>query len=75
MKKLFLTNLSISIFISLLLLLMPWNINFAKSGCDGIVHKAFCKNSLTITQSHISGNTSQEIVPGAFPFDDLIIKI
>jgi inhibitor of KinA sporulation pathway (predicted exonuclease) len=54
---------------------MPWNINFAKSCNNGILHKTFCKDLLTISQKHTDENTVQIIDPGVFPFDDLIIKI
>lgn len=74
MKKLFLTIPFVSLFVFLILLLLPWNVNFAKSECDGILQKTFCKNSLIITQKPITENTMQD-VQGMFPFDDLIIKI
>ncbi len=75
MKKLFLTCSFLAFFISFILLLLPWNVNFAKSDCDGILHKTLCKNSLTIIQTHIAGNTAPEIIPCMIPFDDPIIKI
>ena len=74
MKKLFLTNLFTSILV-FFLLLMPWNINFANSGCDPFLHKTGCRNSLIIIPNNTSKKSVQEIVPGVFPFDDLIIKI
>lgn len=74
MKKIFSTNLFISILV-FFLLLMPWNINLANSGCDEFLNKTGCKNSLIIIPKHITENSVQEEVPGVFPFDELIIKI
>lgn len=74
MKKLISTNLFISILFACMLL-MPWNTNFAKSGCNAFSHETFCKNSIMIMPNHISEKSALEIVPGVFPFDDLIIKI
>lgn len=74
MKKEFLTNLFIPA-ILFIILLIPWNVNFANSECTGILHKAVCKNSLIITQKPIAEKSMQETIPGVFPFDDLIIKI
>lgn len=72
MKKL-VNNLYVPV-VLLAIMLLPWNVNFAKSECDGILQKTICKNSLIITQKPITENAMQD-VQGIFPFNDLIIKI
>ncbi len=74
MKKIYLTNLSITGLL-FILLFIPWNINFAKSDCSGILNKNVCKNSLIIIQKKFIEKSCQRIDPGVFPYDDLLIKI
>lgn len=74
MKKIFFNNQFVA-FLSFLILIMTLNVNFAKSDCSKICHKAVCKNSLINKQKVISENSVQQTVPGVFPFDDLLIKI
>lgn len=74
MKKLFLTDMLILILV-FVLLLMPWNINLARSGCNEFLHAPVCKNSFMMLPNHISETSVPETVPAVFPFEDLIIKI
>lgn len=57
------------------LMLLPWNVNLASSGCNGFSHKAFCNYPFTIVPNRISEKPVQQVAPGVFPFGDLIIKI
>lgn len=74
MKKIILTNLIVFTLL-VFMLLIPWNVNFANSGCDEFLNKTGCKNSLIITPKPITEKPMQQEVPSPFPFDDLIIKI
>lgn len=73
MKKL-VNNLYVPV-VLLAIMLLPWNVNFAKSDCNGISSQTVCKNSLIITQKQFIQSPMQKIEPGVFPYDDLLIKI